>query len=86
MPTPEAPVVGDHVRFDVERIKEARPRADDTINFNSPMLVTEITEDGQATCTREGKPVGVWPVGDLQVVEAPEEVPPPIFPPDAITE
>jgi hypothetical protein len=77
--------VGDYVRYDHEAMKSSgeHPHADQSINANSPMLVSEYDKVTKlVTCTRQGQVVGVFPEGYLiKVGEDGLPLPPPVEPP-----
>lgn len=80
---------GDSVRFNVDALANRYPKADPTLNVNSPMLAASVDKDtDQVTCTRQGVVVGVYHAGELTKVDPdtgkPPEEPPP-DPPDTLT-
>lgn len=71
-------VAGDQVKFNVETLANRFPRADDTVNANSPMVAAAVDkETDMVTCTRQGVPYGIFSAGELIKVEADPPPPPP---------
>lgn len=76
-------VQGDSVRFNADTLANRFPRADATVNINSPMYAESVDKDtDMVTCTRQGVKVGEFHAGELVKVDPdtgkpPEEPPPP---------